>query len=118
MDSIEFESAFSNEDPNQFKKALSYFKNPKTFFEKNERKQLADELEKNLQDPADRYLQAESSRLKFHYSSQLMNEFERLLNSLIEQNNEYYEGITAALKDNFPIEELKEIERGIAQYEK
>lgn len=117
MESIEFESAFSNEDTNQFKKALSYFKNPKAFFEKNERKQLADELEKNLQEPAERYLQAESSRLKFHYSSQLMTEFERLLNSLIEQNNEYYEGITAALKDDFPIEELKEIERNIAQYE-
>lgn len=117
MESIEFDSAFSNEDPNQFKKALSYFKNPKTFFEKNERKQLADELEKNLQEPADRYLQAESTRLKFHYSSLLTVEFERLLNSLIEQNNEYYEGITAALKDDFPIEELKEIERNIAQYE-
>ncbi|MBT2690089.1 dynamin family protein [Bacillus sp. ISL-47] len=115
---IEFESAFSNEDHAQFKKALSHFKNPKSFFERNERKQLADELEKNLQEPADRYLQAESARLKFHYNSLLTTEFERLLDSLLEQTNEYYEGITAALKDDFPIEELKEIEREIAQYEK
>ncbi len=118
MDGIEFESAFSNEDPNLFKKALSYFKNPKSFFEKNERKQLADELEKSLQDPADRYLEGESARLKFHYNGLLTKEFERLLNSLIEQTNEYYEGITAALKDDFPIEELKEMEKQIAQYEK
>lgn len=118
LDGIEFEPAFSNEDHTQFKKALSYFKNPKSFFEKNERKQLADELENSLQEPAERYLQAESARLKFHYNSLLKKEFERLLDSLIEQANEYYEGITAALKDDFPIEELKEIEREIAQYEK
>lgn len=45
-----------------------------------------------------------------------MTEFERMLNLLIEQNNEYYEGIAAALKDDFPIDELKEIERKISQY--
>lgn len=115
LDGIEFESAFINEDQNQFKKALSHFKNPKSFFEKNERKYLADELEKALQEPADRFLQAESARLKFHYNSLLAKEFEQLLDSLIEQADEYYEGITAALKDDFRIEELKEIERKIAQ---
>ncbi|GLB57921.1 dynamin family protein [Cytobacillus sp. NCCP-133] len=117
MDGIEFESAFTNADPNLFKKALSHFKNPKSFFEKNERKLLADELESILQEPADGYLQAECARLKFHYNSLLTKEFERLLNSLSEQTNEYYEGITSALKEDFPMEELQQIERVIARNE-
>ena len=61
-ESIQFETAFVISINKAFKKALSYFKNPKSFFEKNERKQLGDELENNLQGPADEYLTAGKNR--------------------------------------------------------
>ncbi|WP_162868721.1 hypothetical protein, partial [Klebsiella pneumoniae] len=45
LEGIHFDTAFVQEEREQFKKALAYFKNPKSFFEKNERKYLSEELE-------------------------------------------------------------------------
>ena len=63
-ESIQFETAFEGLDQQRFKKALSYFKNPKSFFEKNERRLLGEELDANLQQPADEYLIEGKERIK------------------------------------------------------
>ena len=74
-ESIQFETALVNLDQQRFKKALSYFKNPKCFFEKNERKFLSEELEVNLQQPADEYLIKGKERIKLHYGEQVESKF-------------------------------------------
>lgn len=117
MDGIDFESAFIGSDPSLFKKALSYFKNPKSFFEKNERKMLAMELEQSLQQLADDYLAAECARIKTHYSELLEGELSEMLQVLTEQTNEYYEGLLAAVSNALPIEQLQQIEQDIRQFE-
>ncbi|KAB2333618.1 dynamin family protein [Bacillus mesophilum] len=111
---IEFTTAFSDLDQQMFKKALSYFKNPKAFFEKNERKLLADALQTAMEDPALAYLQKEGERLKDHYHPLLANEYSRLANSMLEQTSEYYNGILSALSNQYPIEKLYEIEKQIS----
>ncbi|QED48370.1 dynamin family protein [Cytobacillus dafuensis] len=116
MEGIDFETAFQNEDRTQFRKPLSYFKNPKSFFEKNERKLLSNELEQIMQGPAENYLLTESKRLKDHYQSLLTREFILLLNMLIEQADEYYDGILAVLGDDFPIDQLEKTEKEIANF--
>ncbi|KOP83169.1 Dynamin family protein [Bacillus sp. FJAT-21945] len=113
LEGIDFETAFQNEDQAQFKKALAHFKNPKSFFEKNERKHLSDELEENMQDPSAIYLQTESMRLKNYYEDMLNEEFARFLAVHMEQAEEYYNGLLAVLRDDFPIEQLKEMEKEI-----
>ncbi len=113
--SLDFETAFESLDRSQFKTALSYFKNPKSFFEKNDRKQLGDELENNLQEPADEYLTAGKNRLKNHYNELMEAEFYALLAHLTEQAEEFYEGALASLSNEVPIEELKKIANNLEQ---
>lgn len=111
LEGIDFETAFVSLDPQRFKTALAYFKNPKSFFEKNERKLLGDELEANLQGPADDYLAEGKERLKQHYGEQLETEFHHLLTYLTEQVEEYYQGVLASISNEIPIDELRAIEK-------
>lgn len=116
VDVLEFETAFINENRANFKKAMSFFKNPKAFFEKNERRLLAEELEKALQQPADDYLQKANILLKDYYESMLKQEHERLIASFVQQLDEYYEGMTAALTADFPIETIISLEERLKAY--
>jgi len=111
LEGIDFETAFVSLDPQRFKTALAYFKNPKSFFEKNERKLLGEELEANLQQPADDYLAEGKDRLKQHYGEQLESEFQRLIEYVMEQVEEYYQGVLASISNEIPIDELRAIEQ-------
>ncbi len=113
---LDFTSAFSDLEPGLFKKALSYFKSPKTFFEQNGRKQLGEELHKVLDGPADNYLASESSRLKDYYARILEEEYRKLTAEMADQAAEYYEGISAALSDEIPLDKLIELERSLVQF--
>lgn len=108
---IEFYNAFKELDRGMFKKALGQVKNLKSFFEKNEKRFLAEELEGILQEPAEKYLQAENSRVKEHYMKLLSLHFDSLLHNLAEQTEEYYNGLMTALGEGIPIDQLKEIEK-------
>ena len=112
-ESIQFETALVNLDQQRFKKALSYFKTPKSFFEKNERKFLSEELEVNLQEPADEYLIKGKERIKLHYGEQVESKFLKLQKHLIEQAEEYYEGAIATLSNVISIDELREVEKNL-----
>ena len=110
-ESIQFETAFVKLDQQRFKKALTYFKNPKSFFEKNERRFLSEELDANLQQPADEYLMEGKERIKRHYGEQLEFQFQLLQKHLTEQLEEYYEGALATLSNILSIEDLRAIEK-------
>ncbi|MDZ5473189.1 dynamin family protein [Bacillus sp. 31A1R] len=114
--SLEFESAFEHLEKEEFKKAMSYFKNPKSFFEKNEKKLMSEELEKNLQLPAETYLETENNRLKNVYGMELTKELSSLINHMCEEAKEYYEGMYAALSNEIPIEQLQQLEKKISNY--
>ncbi|WNS73963.1 dynamin family protein [Bacillus sp. DTU_2020_1000418_1_SI_GHA_SEK_038] len=116
MEGIEFDTAFISENRAQFSKALAHFKNPKSFFEKNERKNLSDELEQLINPLSEHYLQTEGERLKKHYAALLIEEYSHMLTILAEQANEYYEGLLAVLRDDFPIEELEKTEQEITHF--
>lgn len=108
LSGIEFETAYQSIDRAIFKKALGMFKNPKSFFEKNEKRYMAEELEQLLHGPSGEYLEEENSRLKEHYMQEMKREFEKVQNDFSEQIHEYFEGITSALEENFSIEVVKQ----------
>jgi small GTP-binding protein len=114
---IEFETAYQGLERTKFKKALGMFKNPKSFFEKNEKKLMSDELEKLLHGPAGDYLEEENARMKDHYLPELHREFEKVQNDFAEQIAEYFEGITSALEDNFSIDTVKRALLNIKNYQ-
>ncbi|HAQ07717.1 MAG TPA: Dynamin family protein [Bacillus bacterium] len=104
---LDFDTAFNHIDRSQLNKTLGMFKNPKSFFEKNEKKEMAEVLEKLLHEPAEEYLERENSRLKNHYHPELNKAFEKIHEDFSEQIKEYFEGITSALEENFSIEGVK-----------
>ncbi|RSK53750.1 dynamin family protein [Bacillus canaveralius] len=107
FESIEFQSAFKDIDRQLFKKATAYFKNPKAFFEKNEKRLMSEELERALHQPADHYIKLQGARLKEHYSRLLSDLFTTMLASITRQTEDFYDGILAALNDGYPVDALK-----------
>jgi small GTP-binding protein len=114
-DEIDFPSAFKDTDKQIFSKAMSYFKNPKAFFEKNEKKLMSDELTNVLNELADNYLKEESTRLNQYYSKVLVKEFYRLLEQVREQTDDFYLSLLSALDGGIPFEILEGIQQKLAE---
>ncbi len=85
-----FSEAFEKLDYQSFESILSIFKNPKSFFEKNEKQKMQDELEKRFKVEADRYLSDEKSHLLLYLDQLLTELYQDLLSNLEE-----------AIKDQF-----------------
>jgi small GTP-binding protein len=106
---IDFPLAFIGLEPQLFAKAKSYFKNPKAFFEKNEKQLMIDELHRVLTTPADNYLQIEGERLKLHYAEQLNKNFNQLVEYMKGEADDLYLSLIAALEGGVSLERLLEI---------
>ncbi|MGE5702396.1 MAG: dynamin family protein [Clostridia bacterium] len=96
-------------------KALGLFKNTKDFFEQDGKSKLRDELEKLLQEPVSSYLaqggELLASKLADTFAGVVAEERDRVL----EQINEYFTGIFAALDMTFDLEELKQRQQRIGE---
>lgn len=106
---ISFQTAFSELNRQLFTKALSYFKNPKSFFEKNEKKLVAEAITSALDLPTDEYLQQEKNRLSGHYAEMIEIEFTRLIAEMSGQAADFYLSMLSALDGGVTIEELMKI---------
>ncbi|MFF2450011.1 dynamin family protein [Neobacillus sp. NPDC058068] len=111
---IDFPIAFKDANQQLFAKSMSYFKNPKSFFEKNDKQNMSDELANVLQPLADDYLQQEAGRLKHHYADELLNEFNRLLMQMNEQSADFYLSLHSALDGGISLQVLTEIQQKLA----
>lgn len=113
---LDFQSAFMDVDRDSFKRALNTFKNPKSFFENNEKKFMMTSLEEILQQPADQYLEKGNQSLKSYYIEHLNREIDLLINELCDEMEEYYEGMYAALRNEIPVEQLTQLENKLVNY--
>lgn len=116
IDALSFESAFVEIEKELFKKALSYFKNPKSFFENNEKRFMMETLEEVLGQPADLYLETENHKLKAYYHDHLNREKDSVIKLLNEEIEEYYEGMYATLRNEIPVEQLMELEKKLVTF--
>ncbi len=105
----EFDTALQDLDLTLFKKALSMFKNPKSFFEKNEKKAVMEEIELKLQQPVTDYLEENKLSLNAIYKEDFLQGVEELKTRVFKEVNEYFDGIKQALSENINVEELREI---------
>ncbi|WP_163183568.1 dynamin family protein [Neobacillus sedimentimangrovi] len=112
---IDFPIAFQNLDQHLFTKAKSYFNNPRSFFEKNEKKFMSDELNHVLNSPADNYLKKEGERMIHHFTEELSEEFNLLINQMKEQVNDFYLSLLATLDGGVSVEVLTKIQSEIGQ---
>lgn len=113
---LDFESAFHQLDRRIFAKALAIFKNPRSFFEKDEKKWMSDEIYKCLDEPADHYLKFQLERMTAFYQSVLEKESARLLAEMKEQTEDFYMSLLTALDGGVSPAKLEEIQRNLAKY--
>jgi predicted GTPase len=112
---IDFPIAFSDINKKMFTKAMSYFKNPKAFFEKNEKRLMSEELQSNLSTPVDEYLKIEANRVEEYYTKLLSVESERLISQMNAQVEDFYYSLQSALDGGVLIEDLLEVYENLAE---
>jgi GTPase Era involved in 16S rRNA processing len=110
---VSFKNAFTELDRQLFHKAMSYFKNPKSFFEKNEKRFMSDELQHVLTNPTEEYLKIEQDRINAVYNQMLKKEFSRLIGQMGTQVNDYYVSLLSALDGDVSIEHLLRIQKNL-----
>ena len=113
---IAFDSAFININKQIFNKAIAYFKNPKSFFEKNDKKLMFEELNQVLNTLADEYLNREKNRIIDHYTICLTSEFNELLIKMDEEKEDFYLSLLSALNGGVPIDLLLDIQQKLTEY--
>ena len=112
---IDFEAAFQEIEYGLFSKAMAYFKNPKSFFEKGENKLMRDEMYCVLNIAADTYLQNEQKRIQALYEAVMDAEFGELILQMTEQTDDFYLSLLSALDGGVPAEQLIEIQQRLTE---
>ncbi|MEH6942458.1 dynamin family protein [Bacillus sp. JJ722] len=112
----EFDKAFAQLTANEFKKEISLFKNPKTFFERNDKQKMADALQVALQQPALHYLQAEGSKAKDYYTEILRNELQKMQKHVEKAVEDVYISHTSVLQEYVDVEFYRSKEEALQRY--
>ena len=96
---LKFSPAFENANQKDLEAVFKYFKNPKSFFEKNDKKQMEQSLETLLSPMADDYLEHNLSKLDEQYQFMLQKEFSCMVNTIRADVNEQYDAWLLAFED-------------------
>ncbi|WP_139491485.1 dynamin family protein [Brevibacillus dissolubilis] len=89
-----------------FQSALGLFKNTKDFFEQDGKTKMRTELEKLLQEPVTQFLARGGELLSDRFTAEFNNVVEQERSRVVEQVEEYFTGVYAALDMNVDIDEL------------
>ncbi|MCC3358400.1 dynamin family protein [Bacillus sp. REN16] len=116
FDSIEFRNGLGNEELGRYKKALGLFKNPKSFFEKNEKKQMQDELEVLLDLPVSSYLEENQANLVAFYKQEFNKGLQAIQENALREIHEYFDGVTKILSEDIDIISLEEVHGKLTRY--
>lgn len=102
--------AFAEELPGgaaSFQPALALFKNTKDFFEQDGKLKVREELEKRMQEPVAAYVATGNEQLAEQFSALFGELVATERSRVIEQVNEYFTGLFAALDMNVDLDELQ-----------
>ncbi len=102
-----FNKPFEKVKKSEVEKPLSSFKNTKSFFEKNEKEQMKEDLLNRFKPIIQTYIDEQKHHLQEYYQPQWNTYVEREKEALTKALKEYYEGLRFALGDQLNIEELK-----------
>jgi small GTP-binding protein len=110
---LEFANAFDHLDRDMFQKTISLFKNPKSFFEKNEKKKMIDELYELLQNPAEDFIGIEGHKLHELYK-QLLNElYNQQVSHFKSEVESFYDRFISSLDNKGQAEQLSKVLKSI-----
>lgn len=112
---LTFHAPFREMDYTLFKKALAHFKNPKAFFEKNERKKLSDEMQQIMDQYSQSYMKKETAALGSIYLDQWKKEEIQKCSKFLLQAADYYEGKQALLTEEENVEKIADVLKKIRE---
>lgn len=98
-ESIDFVPAFQTVEKRPFEGAFKFFKNPKSFFEHNEKKRMEEYLESLLSPLADEYLEKGLEKLNLHYQRLLEREYSLLIEHIQRDTEEQFAAWLAAFEE-------------------
>jgi len=110
-----YNPAFQQLQASDFKKELALFKNPKSFFEKNDKQRMAEALQEALQEPAHMYLQTEGSTAKVYYHTILLNELKQLQQHVEQMIEDTFISFTSVLQEEVDVAYYESKEAKIQQ---
>ncbi|MFE4350437.1 dynamin family protein [Peribacillus butanolivorans] len=114
-DSLEFSGAFVQLDTSEFKKELALFKNPKAFFEKNEKVKMSEGLQQRLDEPALIYVKEQGGRIFEMYTEILDQELLSIQKEYKTEISDIFAGLRAALEEKV---DLPYYEKAVIELEK
>ncbi len=94
----EFSTAFLESDRKPFETPFKYFRNPKAFFEQDDKKKMEEAFLALLSPLADEYLQQEYKRITDVFQSYLIQEYDRLISHVELEINEQFASWVEALE--------------------
>ena len=100
---LEFKRSFEDLTDVEFKKELALFKNPKSFFEKNEKVMMQDALQDHLDQPALDYVQLQGERLYGDYTAMLEEELNIIQHNYQTEIADIFSGLRSALEEKVDI---------------
>lgn len=109
---------FVHMEAQQFKKAMSYFKNAKSFFEKNEKVLFQDEMKLVLDPEASQYIQEEAEILTRHYAEEWQAAWQNVKDHLQEDITQYFEGVLHALSEDIDVSLYEQAKENLQQIRK
>lgn len=108
-----FENGLEDLEPSNFNDILGLFKNAKQFFEKDGKSKMSERLQERLRQPISAYLEANGNHLKERYDEAFHQEMEKMKEHMLEQIEEYSEGILSALAMEADADRLEETKNAI-----
>ncbi|GER67873.1 hypothetical protein BpJC7_20640 [Weizmannia acidilactici] len=110
----EFLPAFHEADLKPLEKTFRHFKNAKSFFEKNEKADMQDELQAMFEPLAQNYLEVQGEKLSASFRAWLEREFSRMISEAKLDINEQFAARLEALKESVDVDEWVEIRKKLA----
>jgi predicted GTPase len=107
LETPNFENELINLSTDYFAKELGIFKNTKAFFEKNERKQMAEAIQERLKEPIAAYLEKGEKTLQSRIEVMLFESVEHLISKIQEELNEQFNGWISVLENKIDIDLIK-----------
>ncbi len=111
----EFSSPFPDLDVKDFRKPMSRFKNTKSFFEKNERAKMRDEMREILEKQVDHYMKKQQEKFETHYRQEWRQGLAKVKEKTANECKEYYQNLLYVLSEQIDVSQLKQAEAELAE---
>jgi small GTP-binding protein len=112
---LTFASPFEGMDISRFQKPLSLYKNSKSFFEKNEKEKMSEQLKELISSVVDEYVKAKQVQLADIFIASFNQTVEQYQQHLLEEIEQTYNSLEEAITHPISMDGLEQAKRTLQQ---